>query len=73
MLDTGEVLIDVTIGMDLGTWSSLTVASLSGLRERLDELSSAFEGRVTEYENKVPAIGDVTGFLSAMRELAALD
>ncbi|GLW22566.1 hypothetical protein DI270_030785 [Microbispora triticiradicis] len=73
VLDTGEVLIDVTIGMDLGTWSSLTVASLSGLRERLDELSSAFEGRVTEYENKVPAIGDVTGFLSAMRELAALD
>ncbi|MEU7941278.1 hypothetical protein [Microbispora bryophytorum] len=73
VLDKGEMLIDVTIGMDVGTWSSLTVAVLSDLQVRLDELASAFEERVTEYEKSVPAIRDVPGFLRAIRDIAALD
>ncbi|XVQ89344.1 hypothetical protein ACQP2K_18590 [Microbispora siamensis] len=73
VLDKGEMMIDITIGMDIGTWSSLTVASLSDLRVRLDELSAAFEKRVTEYEKSVPAVPDLAGFLRAMRTLAALD
>ncbi|MCT9935105.1 hypothetical protein N5079_33380 [Planotetraspora sp. A-T 1434] len=73
VLDGGEMLINVTIGMDVGTWSSVTVASPTDLQDQLDELSAAFEGRVTDYEKSVPAIRDIPGFLSAMRRLAALD
>jgi hypothetical protein len=73
VLDKGEMLIDITIGMDVGTWSSLTVASLSDPQVRLDELTSAFEERMTEYEKSVPAIRDIADFLRAIRKLAALD
>lgn len=71
VLEQNELLIDLTVGMDLNDWTSITVASLTDQRARLETLSTTFNTRVRTYESQAPSIPDVPTFLHAMAHLAA--
>ncbi|MFI6598110.1 hypothetical protein ACIBHX_17780 [Nonomuraea sp. NPDC050536] len=71
LLEQDELLIDLTVGMDLGYWSSITVSSLTDQQARLETLSTTFNTRVQTYEAIAPSLTDIPAFLRAIGHLAA--
>ncbi|MFI6502417.1 hypothetical protein [Nonomuraea typhae] len=72
VLEGDELLIDLTVGMDLDTTTALTVISPGDWDARLAELATEFDYRVLEYEALVPSLDGMAAFLGAMARLSAL-
>ncbi|MGW4507322.1 hypothetical protein ACWENO_22090 [Streptomyces sp. NPDC004436] len=72
VLGDDGILLDLTIGSDLGTYDSLLVASRTDLRERLAALAADCDRRVDSYEQGLDRLRTVPDFLHAMPDLAGV-
>lgn len=73
VLRSGDVFIDLTIGVDLGYYDSITVASHADLTARLRHLADDYDQRIANYEAKVGGLQDIPAFLAAMPDLTGIN
>ena len=73
VLRPGDVFIDLTVGVDLGYYDSVTVASHEGLTARLRHLAEDYDQRIADYEAKGGGLPGIPAFLAAMPGLTGMD
>ena len=71
--EDGDVFVDLTIGVDLGYYDSILVASRHDLGPKLDQLGHEYEQRVAQYESGVSNLADVDDLLAALGQLSGVD
>lgn len=72
VLRPGDVFIDLTVGVDLGYYDSITVASRADLTAPLRHLADDYDRRIADYEARAGALPDIPAFLAAMSALTGI-
>ena len=72
VLQSGDVFIDLTVGVDLGYGDSLTIASHADLTARLRHLADDYDQRIADYEAKISGRSSIQAFLAAMQDLTGM-
>ncbi len=62
-----------SVGVDLGYYDSITIASHADLTARLHHLADDYDQRIADYEAKVGALPGIPAFLAAMPDLTGID
>ena len=70
ILETGDRFFDLTVGVDLGHWDSLIVASKDDLSGEIAAAARRFERAVEQYERRVDQTTTVPALLDALALLA---
>lgn len=73
VLQPEDVFIDLTVGVDLGYYDSITIASHADLTARLHHLADDYDQRIADYEAKVSGLPGISEFLAAMRDLTGIN
>ena len=73
VLRPGDVFVDLTVGVDLGCYDSITIAAHADRAAHLQHLADDYGRRVAEYEAKADTLPDITAFLDAARSLTGID
>jgi hypothetical protein len=71
VLEAGDRFFDLTIGIDLGYWDSLIVASKDDLSAEVAAAARRFERAVEHYESRVDQTTTVPALLDELALLAA--
>jgi len=71
LLEPGDRFVDLTIGVDLGHWDSLIIASRDDISEEVAALARLFERAVDRYERHVDETSTVEAILAELSRLAA--
>lgn len=72
ILRPGDVFIDLTVGVDLGYYDSITIASHADLTARLHHLAGDYDQRIAGYEAKADGLPGMPAFLAAMQDLTGI-
>ncbi|WP_328905786.1 hypothetical protein OG230_24015 [Streptomyces sp. NBC_00234] len=67
-----EILVDLTIGSDVGQYDSIMVASHADIRPLVQDLAEDYGRRTTAYENGVDSLRGTDAFLQAMAALSGI-
>ncbi len=70
LLDSGEMVVDMVIGVDRGHYDSILIKSPSNISDRLNQLVQEYANLIADYESKVSQIEDMEQFLMALQSLA---
>jgi hypothetical protein len=73
VLRPGDVFADLTVGVDLGYYDSITIATHTDRAAHLHHLAADYGRRVSVYEAKADALPDIPAFLAATRDLTGFD
>jgi hypothetical protein len=71
VLRPGDRFFDLTVGVDLGYWDSLIVASKDDLSAEVESIARRFERAVEHYESRVDQTSTVGTMLDELARLAA--
>lgn len=72
VLQPGDIFADLTIGVDLGYYDSITIAAHADLTTRLGHLEDDYDQRIASYEAKAGGLPDIPAFLAAMPGLTGI-
>ena len=72
VLQSEDVFVDLTVGVDLGYCDSITIASRADLTARLRHLADDYHQRIADYEAKVGCLPGTPAFLAAMQTLTGM-
>lgn len=70
MLGSGELFIDIIVGVDEGYYDSILICTPDDMTERLGKLVSEYARSISDYESRVEHIHSVDEFLQNLRSLA---
>jgi hypothetical protein len=73
LLGPDEMLIDLSLGIDIGYADVIVIHSTTDLSERLDPLVQEYEAAIASYERDVQEIKSIPEFVERMRELLNLE
>jgi hypothetical protein len=72
VLRSGDVFTDLTVGVDLGCYDSITIASPADLTARLHHLAADYDQRIAGYEATAGGLPGIPAFLAAMQDLTGI-
>lgn len=72
VLRSGDVFIDLTVGVDLGYYDSIMIASHADLTARLRHLADDYDQRIADYEAMVVGLPGIPAFIAAMPGLTGI-
>jgi hypothetical protein len=73
LLGPDEMLIDLSLGIDMGYADVILIHSTTDLSGRLDPLVAEYESAISAYEGDIEEIKSIPEFIERMRELLNLD
>jgi hypothetical protein len=71
VLEPGDRFIDLTLGVDLGNWDSLIIASKDAIADEVGTVSRRFERAVDRYERRIDETSTIEAMLVQLSRLAA--